>query len=509
MNAQAQEQSVGVVLRTRDRPVFLARALASVQAQTHRNWHIALVNDGGAPGPVDAALNTDTCEAPIPEAKVTVLHMAPGVGRAAAFNAGLAALDTDFVTCLDDDDTWAPEFMAALLGFWAQTAPAMPALGGVAAQVSAVTEELVDGPNGAGIRVIGEEALPNAFKRQDFLLRPLAYGTYRQDIYPVQWMLRRADVADLGGFPETFDVMEDRAFMNRFLARRDVAVLDRKLARHHRRVDRRADKGRSVLLNTLDNPSYDWRRFADLARPPGRGTDAGTDADALPRLLCDLLSEVNYETSALWHKVNGEAADLRNRLSAIETALAPGTPVADAPTDADPERVIYDLWADQAGQQHGHAITPGAPFAGRFMLSHAADRPGMLAYLSAPQQRLEVQLPDTGAFAAVEFDLAGLVPAERGLRWHLDLIAPSAFLFETALSVWNGGDGDGSGGAEPRHRFEDTWVHSAAPGRITRIERRFRAAQLQQGSGHRLSVILPRQARNFHFCCTGFVLEAD
>lgn len=499
MNQAEREHSVGVVIRTRDRPAFLARALASVQAQEYRNWHIALVNDGGVPGPVDALLNADACEAPIPAAKITVLHMNPGVGRSAAFNTGLAALDTDFVTCLDDDDTWAPEFMAALLDFWAETAPAMPSLGGVAAQVRAVTEELVDGPSGPGIRVIGEESLPNAFNRKDFLLRPLAYGTYRQDIYPVQWMLRRAHVAELGGFPESFDVMEDRAFMNRFLARWDLAMLDRKLARHHRRVDRRADKGRSVLLNTLDNPSYDWRRFADMARPPGRGAGA----DALPRLLCDLLGEVNYETSALWHKVDGEAAALRNRLAAMEAWLTPGVPEAGAATPKAPDRVIYDLWADQAGLRQGHAITPGTPFAGRFVLSHGVDRPGMLCHLAAPERRLEVQLPDTGAFAAIEFDLAGLMPTDAGLRWHLELIAPGPFLFESALSLWD----DGNGSAERRHRFEDTWVHSAAHGRITRIERCFSATQLRQGSGHRLSVILPRQARNFHFCCTGFVLE--
>ncbi|MCC5984850.1 MAG: glycosyltransferase [Rhodobacteraceae bacterium] len=499
MKQAEQEHSVGVVIRTRDRPAFLARALASVQAQEYRNWHIALVNDGGAPGPVDALLTEDACEAPVPAAKITVLHMDPGVGRAAAFNTGLAALDTDFVTCLDDDDTWAPAFMAALLDFWAETAPAMPSLGGVAAQVSAVTEELVDEPGGTGIRVIGEESLPNAFSRKDFLLRPLAYGTYRQDIYPVQWMLRRAPVAEVGGFPESFDVMEDRAFMNRFLARWDVAMLDRRLARHHRRVDRRADTGRSVLLNTLDNPSYDWRRFADLARPPGRGAGA----DALPRLLCDLLGEMNYETSALWHKIDGEAATLRNRLAAIEARLAPGVVETEAPAQREGgDRVIYDLWTDQAGLEQGHAITPGTAFAGRFVLSHGTDRPGTLCHLSASGRRLTVQLPDTGVFAAIEFDLAGLIPADTGLRWHLEIIPPAAVLFETALSLWEGGEG-----AERRHRFEDTWVHSAAPGRITRIERCFSVAQLRQGSGHRLSVILPRQARNFHFCCTGFVLE--
>ncbi len=38
--------SVDIVMRTKDRPVFLARALDDVLAQTFTDWRLTIVNDG-------------------------------------------------------------------------------------------------------------------------------------------------------------------------------------------------------------------------------------------------------------------------------------------------------------------------------------------------------------------------------------------------------------------------------------------------------------------------------
>ena len=50
--------SVAVVMRTKDRPVLLPRALASVLSQTHQNWRLYLVNDGGDRQAFDAVLDS-------------------------------------------------------------------------------------------------------------------------------------------------------------------------------------------------------------------------------------------------------------------------------------------------------------------------------------------------------------------------------------------------------------------------------------------------------------------
>mgnify|MGYP001763085457 CR=1 FL=1 len=54
MRPDATGGSVAILMRTRDRPVLLARAFASVLSQRCDDWHLFVVNDGGDPAPVDA-----------------------------------------------------------------------------------------------------------------------------------------------------------------------------------------------------------------------------------------------------------------------------------------------------------------------------------------------------------------------------------------------------------------------------------------------------------------------
>lgn len=498
-----QEFSVGIVVRTRDRPMFVTRALASVQAQHHRNWRVVLVNDGGDPAPLEAALLPEEDAPLMPSARFEILHLSPGQGRAAAFNRGVAALATDFVACLDDDDRWDPGFLQELLGFYTQTRPLVADLGGVAAQVTAIREELIPGPSGARIRMLGEDALPRAFGREEFFVNPLAYACYRQDLYPVQWIIRRDALLSVGGFPEDFDVMEDRAFLNRFLGRWRMAMLDRKLAFHHRRVARQDDSTRNVLFNSLDNPSYDWRLFADLALPHRTATPSDMQSADLHAVAAALLKELNFETSALWQKLDGEAAALRAEIAALAHASA--APMPPSPPPADPEAVVFDLWAELDGARIAHALAPDTPFAGRFSLSRGFAQDGTLLHLSAPDRRLEVQLPETRDWSAIEMALDGLVPPGTGLRCELRLYSDDGYLFETALVVSDIGATD-----RPAHSIRAREVHACPAGASgVTIVRRFDAGLLAQGHAPRLSVILPRQARNFRFCCTGFVVERD
>ncbi len=432
-----QPISVGIVMRTRDRPVFVLRALASVAAQTYSDYKVMLVNDGGEPLPLDGAIAASKLP-PALRAKLTVHHITPGVGRSAAFNSGVAQLDTDLIACLDDDDTWAPDFLSALVAFYRETQAKVPHLGGVAARATARREEIIEGPAGPQIRDLDEEGLPAAFLRPEFFINPLAYACYRQDLYPVQWLIRRDAILAVGGFPETFDVMEDRAFMNRLLARYRIAVLDRKLAFHHRRVNRATDTERDALLNTVDNPSYDWRLHADLARPEVDLAGQAELAATVRSVMADLLAEVNYETSAIWQKVDGEMRELGRRLDSdkaqilAELAARPGA----VPTEAAPRMdsiaradVVYDLWQHHAGQPDAHHIVPGRRFSGRLELSIAGAPAGLLLHVAPDQRRLEVQIPQTRDWCALEIALDGLAALGEGLCAHVQLWSLNGYLF--------------------------------------------------------------------------------
>ena len=507
---------VGVVIRTRDRPVFVVRALASVLAQTHPDWHVRIINDGGDAAALDATLAPVLASVPAHAQpggtghahRVVVHHLPASVGRSAAFNTGVRALDTPFVTCLDDDDTWSPGFMSELLAFHQALAPGVADLGGVAAHVIAMREDIRDTPDGPVIEPLGDEGLPPAFTRRDLFLNPITYGAYRQDVYPVQWMLRRDLVLRTGGFPEDFDVMEDRAFLLRFLQHWRVAVLDRPLARHHRRVGRTSDSLRTIWMNTLDNPSYDWREHADRAKMPvASRPDCGLAA--LPGLIrasaTTVLRELNDETSSIWLKTDGEARGLHERLDRLEDAVLHRG--AGRQMRVDPAAVVFDLWDHLEWRDHGFGLEPQRPFATRLVLSRQSGGAGLLAHVSSTHRRMSVQIPDTGEWTALELALDGLAMPDTGLRCSFELLPAADFLFETALSLRRPAT-DGTD-TPSVHQLGDFRIHAAFAHTPCLISREVGPADLLAGRDPRLSLILPRQARNFHLSVINLIVEHD
>jgi LmbE family N-acetylglucosaminyl deacetylase len=97
---------LSVVVRTKNRPQFLAEALAGIARSTYGRLEVVLVNDGGAPPSVPEGF-------PFP---VRLVDLQPGRGRAGAANAGIAAASGDYVGFLDDDDLVEPEHFEILAG---------------------------------------------------------------------------------------------------------------------------------------------------------------------------------------------------------------------------------------------------------------------------------------------------------------------------------------------------------------------------------------------------------
>ena len=500
---------VGVVIRTKDRPLFVTRALRTVLGQTYRGWRVMLVNDGGDAATLEAAIAADGLAMIFGSAAMTTLHLPESIGRSRAFNRGAEALDTEFVCCLDDDDSWDPEFLDALIDLHDRTAVLVPDLGGAAALVTAIREDLVDDGDGPHLVTLGEDDLPHAFKRTDFFLDPVAYATYRHDLYPVQWMLRREAVLAAGGFPAAFNVMEDRAFLNRFLQTWRVAILDRKLAFHHRRARRQVDTAQNVVFNTLDNPSYDWRLFSDLAKLPLNSppTEAGSvplpggrTAELIRATAATVIKELNDETSALWHKVNGESAAIKARIEALDARIGGVAPRAEITA---PEAArAWTLWGAVGDMDAAYRLGVGTPFLERFELSMAEDHQGLLMHASPVRQQMVVQIPRTDDWAALELSLAGLAKRGEGLRCEILLSHPQGYLFETALSLTRR-----DGIVRKTHSFVETHVHSCPPGGSVKVTREFSAEWLGRAVAPKLSIALPRQALDFRFICHDLVVS--
>lgn len=490
------EPRVGVVIRTKDRALFVTRALQTVLDQTYADWVIALVNDGGDVETLNDAIDAAGFAAHFASGRMQRIDIPKSVGRSDAFNRGAQSLSTQFVCCLDDDDCWAPEFLETLVWFYDKTASSVPDLRGVASQVTAVREDIVEKDGKEQIVTVGNDELPLSFRRTDFFLNPIAYATYRHDLYPVQWMLDREAVLGVGGFPSNFNVMEDRAFMVRFLENWRLAICDTPLAFHHRRVQRHTDATQSAAMNTLDNPSYDWRFYADLSKievnsPPETNLPSGPRTDAMIRAAAGtVIKELNDETSALWHKINGEAAHLRSRIDALETRM--GTAPAVSRIDTDASARCWSLWDHITTHDIGYPLDVGTPFLERFSLSMAEKQSGQLLFGSPSSKQLIIQVPNTEDFAAVEFSLEGLFNPHGELRCELILASKDGYLCQTALSVWQR---DMLG--RTSHQFLESHVHHCPAGHSQLITRHFPAELIKRASSPKLSILLPRQAHDF------------
>ena len=109
--------TVAVLVRTKDRPRFLRRALANIAEQTFTDYTVCVINDGGDESATRAILQASPLAHLLEgDAPRLMLITTSGGNMEAASNAGLAATGSKFVAIHDDDDLWAPEFLERTVG---------------------------------------------------------------------------------------------------------------------------------------------------------------------------------------------------------------------------------------------------------------------------------------------------------------------------------------------------------------------------------------------------------
>lgn len=101
-------------MRTKNRPVLLARALESVIQQSYTNWHLYLVNDGGDTSSVNQLINLNFIDL---NHKITVIHNNYSLGMEAASNCGLNIANEEYLVVHDDDDAWHPDFLKETVAY--------------------------------------------------------------------------------------------------------------------------------------------------------------------------------------------------------------------------------------------------------------------------------------------------------------------------------------------------------------------------------------------------------
>jgi GT2 family glycosyltransferase len=212
---------VAIVMRTYERPVLLARAIASVQNQTFSDWELIIVNNGGDPARVESvvsvARNTTGTSA------ITVLHLPERVGMEEASNQGLRATSSTYFAIHDDDDSWRPTFLETVV----QTFSSHPVASAVLTGVTRVYETFKGG-----------KVWPE--KHENFPLDD-ARLTYERLIGgntfpPIAALFRRSLLDNAGYFDPSLPVLGDWEFNLRAVRRGKFVFVPERLANYHTRT---------------------------------------------------------------------------------------------------------------------------------------------------------------------------------------------------------------------------------------------------------------------------------
>ncbi|MCF8479494.1 MAG: glycosyltransferase [Rhodospirillum sp.] len=216
--------TVSIIMRTKNRPLMLARAMMGIRAQTHGDWELIVVNDVGDPAPVERLYRHIF---PVAErGKIHVVHRLESLGMEDASNAGLEVAQGDHIVVHDDDDSWEPTYLEVMLG--ALASKPHPKVGAVACWTRKVIEEVTD----EGVTVKNMEFYGDPFREV-----PLWRMAGSNFIPNLALLYERRVLEAVGGYRADLPVLGDWEFNIRMLRHFEIMVVPSVLANYHHRPD--------------------------------------------------------------------------------------------------------------------------------------------------------------------------------------------------------------------------------------------------------------------------------
>ena len=241
---------VSIIIRSKDRLPFLARALADIAAQTCTDWQAHIINDGGDAAGIDALLAAQPAAL---RDKISAIHLPQNLGRSGSAQQGLDAATGEYLALHDDDDTWHPDFLARTTA-WLDAHPQAAA---VAVRTEVIHEE-ADG-NG-GWRECRREPLQPGIHDLS-LLELLVINR----AVPIGCLYRTADIRAAGGYNAALPVVEDWDLHLRLTRQKPFGLIEgAPLAYWHHRHGVAGDWGNSMHDLAHAHWIYD-RRLRDEA----------------------------------------------------------------------------------------------------------------------------------------------------------------------------------------------------------------------------------------------------
>lgn len=240
-----------------------------------------------------------------------VLTPPRNLGRAEAANFGIRAAEGDLVTLHDDDDTWAPGFLAGASG-WLEAHPEADA---IVTHIDLVFEQVAD------------DGTVTELRREPFeghLQEVTLFDLLRVNRFiPIGFVYRRRLHAEIGHYNPELPVVEDWDFHLRLAARGPIPVLPGEpLAFWRQRPEAVGVDGNSVIVEHDAHRRFDLlERDAELRRDPG-----GIGGLLyLTRFLDDRIGELHTRFDQQRDQIDRLQVDLRernDRIRALEEAVS-------------------------------------------------------------------------------------------------------------------------------------------------------------------------------------------
>ena len=228
----ANQASVAIITRTKNRIILLERCIRTVLAQTSEDWCHVIVNDGGDAYELESLVEkfSDAYAG-----RLKVIHNEKSVGMEAASNIGICQSKSRYLIILDDDDTWAPSFLQEMVK--ALQAETWENTRGIICHTEIVYEKF----EGDKVVETGRTDF-NAWLKRVSLLQLFAWNRFT----PVCFLFERSVLDEIGMFSEELPVIGDWEFNIRFLSNYEIAVYPEYLAFWHQRPEVKSGYGNSV-----------------------------------------------------------------------------------------------------------------------------------------------------------------------------------------------------------------------------------------------------------------------
>lgn len=215
---------VAVLLRTKNRPVFLRRALDCLKKQSFQDFRIHVINDGGDP----ALLRECVAEqGTMWGDRLSCVDLPQSVGRSKALALALAVSDEPYILIHDDDDTLEPDFLAETVAYLERDRTGFYA--GVTTSNYDVYEHLEDGC------IITDGKTDQYGRKNGSLVDYSLYLSHAYIVMPITFLFRRAALAVAGGVETRLDYVEDHDLFLRIMMAGEIGILEDFLCSYHHR----------------------------------------------------------------------------------------------------------------------------------------------------------------------------------------------------------------------------------------------------------------------------------